>query len=129
MKRPLLHEARRFLGVGVLNTAVGLCVIFAAKWYLHLGDVAANALGYSVGLLLSFALNSRWTFGYRGPRLWALAKFTMVTAVAYAMNLVTVLVAIRVLDVNGYLAQAAGIVPYTLTAYLGSKYVAFHSRV
>lgn len=70
-----LREAGRFLSVGVANTVVGLLVIYAAKFFLRLGDVPANALGYAVGLLLSFALNSRWTFGYRGTYLPALAKF------------------------------------------------------
>jgi putative flippase GtrA len=100
MSSARLHEARRFLSVAVVNTAVGLSVIYAAKWFLRLGDFAANVLGYSVGLLLSFALNSRWTFAYRGPHLPALAKFSLVTFVAYGMNLVTVLVAIRFFGLN-----------------------------
>ena len=128
MSRGLWHEPGRFLSVGVANTVVGLLVIYAAKWLLRLGDVAANALGYAVGLGLSFALNSRWTFAYQGPYLPALAKFAVVVAVAYAMNLLTVLGAIRFFDVNAYIAQALGIVPYTLTTFLASKYLVFRRR-
>lgn len=117
----------RFLSVGVINTLVGLLTIYAAKWFWRLGDVAANAFGYSVGLTLSYVLNSRWTFAYRGPDLPALAKFAFISLVAYGMNLFTVMGAIVYLDMNGYVAQAIGIVPYTVTSYLASKYLVFRS--
>ncbi len=129
MSHEHFREVGRFLSVGVANTVVGLLVIYAAKWFLLLGDVAANALGYSVGLLLSFALNSRWTFAYNGPYLPALVKFGCVTLAAYGMNLATVLGAILYFDLNGYVAQALGVVPYTLTSYLASKYVVFRNHV
>jgi putative flippase GtrA len=126
MTRWRLPQFGRFLSVGVLNTLFGLLVIFAAKWWLAMGDVAANALGYGAGLALSFTLNSRWTFGYQGAQLPALLKFLLVAGLAYAMNLLTVLLAIR-LGLNGYLAQAMGIPPYTLTTYFASKYLVFRA--
>lgn len=129
MSRARLGEAGRFLSVGVANTFVGLLVIYAAKWFLHFGDVAANAAGYSVGLVLSFTLNSRWTFAYIGPRLPALAKFGFVALSAYGINLLTVMGAISYFEVNGYVAQAMGIAPYTLTTYLASKYLVFRSHI
>jgi putative flippase GtrA len=128
MIHQLVREGRKFLSVGVANTVVGLLVIYAAKWFLHCGDVAANVLGYSIGLMLSFALNSRWTFGYNGPRLPALVKFIFVTLAAYGMNLATVLGAIHWFELNGYAAQALGIVPYTATSFLASKYFVFRNR-
>jgi putative flippase GtrA len=115
----------RFLSVGALNTVVGLLVIYAAKWFWQFSDLAANATGYAVGLGLSFVLNSRWTFAYRGAQWPALVRFLGVTAAAYAMNLLTVMAAIRLGGVDGYIAQALGILPYTVTAYLGSRYIAF----
>ena len=117
-------EVQRFVSVGLLNTIVGLAVIYAAKLFLQLGDGAANALGYSMGILLGFALNSRWTFAYRGASLPAFARFALTTCVAYVMNLATVLVAIRG-GLDSYVAQALGIVPYTITTFIFSKYVVF----
>ena len=115
----------RFLSVGVLNMVVGLLVIYACKYFFQAGDVTANAIGYAAGLTTSFTLNSRWTFDYRGPQWPALVKFLLVAAVAYAMNLLTVLALIHWAGVNGYLAQALGIPPYTLTTYLASKFIVF----
>jgi putative flippase GtrA len=41
------------------------------------------------------------------------------------MNLLTVVSLIHFLGVNGYIAQALGIPPYTLTTYLASKFIVF----
>jgi putative flippase GtrA len=128
MIKTQLPQLGRFFSVGMLNMLVGLLVIYACKWFFHAGDAVANAIGYAAGLTTSFTLNSRWTFAYRGPQLPALSKFLLVAAVAYGMNLLTVLVLIHYVGMNGYLAQALGIPPYTLTTYLASKFIVFRSQ-
>lgn len=81
-----------------------------------------------IGLVFSFAFNRRWTFGHSGPVVPALARFLVVFAVAYLLNLAAVLISIHSLGVNSYLAHAIGIVPYTVFFYFGSRYFAFAAR-
>ncbi len=109
----------------MLNGLISLLTIYGCKGFFNFGDVAANAIGYAAGLGTSFTLNSRWTFAYNGPQLPALLKFLLVAAVAYAMNLLTVLALIGYLDMNSYLAHALGIPPYVLTNYVASKFFVF----
>ena len=125
MSRRLFGDTGRFLIVGAANTLLGLSVIYTAKIFWQFDDVSANIVGYSAGLVLSFSLNRHWTFAHFGPRLPALARFLFVALAAYALNLVTVMIAISYFGVNSYIAQALGIAPYTLTSYFGSKYFAF----
>ena len=120
-----IPQLGKFLSVGMLNMVVGLLVIYASKWFFDASDVAANAIGYTAGLITSFTLNSRWTFAYRGPQLPAMVKFLLVALVAYCMNLLTVLILIHYVGLNAYVAQALGIPPYTLTTYLASKLIVF----
>jgi putative flippase GtrA len=115
----------RFLTVGVLNTLLGLLVIYAAKYFADMGDALANLVGYVVGIVFSYALNSRWTFRYSGPELPVALKYVLVVLTAYCANLITVLALIHVLGVNSYFAQATGIPAYTVVAYLLSRYFAF----
>lgn len=115
----------RFLGVGAVNALVGLLVIFAAKWIFEASDITANLLGYAVGIAISFALNSRWTFDFAGAWKPAFVKFVAVSSVAYAANLLAVLTAIHLFSVNGYLAQTIGIPVYTLITFLASKHLIF----
>lgn len=118
----------RFLVVGVFNTAIGLACIFAAKALLGWGDLAANAGGYAIGLLCSFALNRHWTFRDRGRISPALLRFLGAFALAYLANLATVFALRDLARVDSYLAQAAGVVPYTLLFFVASRAFVFLDR-
>lgn len=115
----------RFGIVGVVNTGLGLAVIFASKAFLDLGDLAANLCGYAIGLVASFVLNRHWTFHDRGQRLAALGRFAWAFAVAYGLNLATVFALRDGMRLNSYAAQVAGMVPYTLAFYLLSAHYVF----
>ena len=119
----------RFIIIGLCNTLLGLSIIYALKWFLGVNDTVANVTGYAIGILFSFTLNSRWTFEYNGKLFMALIRFLLVIGLAYLCNLMTVLLLIKS-GVNSYIAQAAGIIPYTVVAYIGSRYFAFpaHSQ-
>jgi putative flippase GtrA len=118
-------EFIRFLIVGIINTLVGLSIIYMNKWVFGLGDIISNIVGYSVGLTVSFNLNSKWTFKYSGKYVSAITKFMFVFIIAYSVNLITVMICIKVLHINSYLSQAIGVPPYTIIFYLGSKLFAF----
>jgi putative flippase GtrA len=120
----------RFAVVGVLNTAVGVSVIFAAKGIFGLGDLLANAIGYGVGLGCGFVLYRSWTFQHKGHPIKAAGRFIAAVAIAYALNLATVFGLRDLGNVNAYLAQAAGVIPYTVFLYLASKVYVFpgHER-
>lgn len=118
----------KFALVGVANTLAGLAVIYLCKALFQINDVAANVVGYSVGLLLSFALNRSWTFRFRGAMGSTFMRFVLVILVGYALNLVTVLFALDILRMNGYLAQALGVPLYAVSTYLGCRYFVFVQR-
>ncbi len=128
-KRLLDLRVTRFAIVGLANTVAGLSVIFACKAVLGANDVASNLVGYSFAVLLGFTLNKRWTFEHHGEAAVTFARYLLVLVLAYAANLVTTLFAIDILHLNTYIAQAAGIVPYTLTGYAGGRWFVFTQRL
>jgi putative flippase GtrA len=119
------RTAVRFVLVGALNTLTGLLVIYALKYVFGMPDIGANLFGYAIGLTVSYTLNRRWTFSYRGGHQGAIARFALLTIVAYAANLACVCAAIYLFSVNSYIAQTIGIVPYTLISYFGSRLFVF----
>jgi putative flippase GtrA len=123
-----LFRPLRFGIVGLLNTVLGLAVIFAAKALLGLGDFAANLSGYGLGLMCSFLLNRSWTFRHEGRAYAAFWRFGVAFAVAYGLNLATVFGLRDAIGVNSYLAQACGVVPYTISFYLMSAYYVFPAQ-
>jgi len=118
----------RFGLVGMLNTAVGLAVIFFAKALLDWGDLASNVLGYAVGLATSFMLNRNWTFEHHGAISAALLRFLAAFLSAYAINLMTVFGMRDLASIDAYLAQAVGVIPFTVCFYLlGRNFVFSHT--
>jgi putative flippase GtrA len=124
----LAFQFARFAAVGVVNTAIGLTCIFAAKALLGWGDLSANAAGYAVGLVASFALNRSWTFRDHGRISPALLRFLIAFLVAYLANLAMVFALRDLAGVDAYVAQAAGIVPYTALFFLFSRALVFLDR-
>lgn len=110
--------------VGLGNSVVGLALIYLAK-AVGIGDVAANAIGYGVGLTFSFVVNKRWTFGYIGSHVRSFVRFCLIIAIAYFANLGVVITSIDRIGLNGYLSQALGVPIYTLIGYLGCRFYVF----
>jgi putative flippase GtrA len=119
------EQFARFLLAGCANSIVGLSMIYLTKWVLNFHDIAANATGYIFGFGVSFVVNKAWTFSYSGPASTALVKYTLVFLFAYGVNLATVLILIEAFQLNSYLGQACGLVPYTLTFFFLSRALVF----
>ena len=118
----------RYLLVGVVNTMVGLGIIYLAMYFLHMDLASSNAFGYAIGIMVSFALNKKWTFASQDHVVYSFLRYLLVLGVAYAANLATVLFANAHFYLNPYLSQALGIIPYTTIGFLGSRYFAFRER-
>lgn len=111
-----------FLAVGAANTLAGLAVIFGCLHFFDLSPLAANAVGYAVGLAMSFVLNGRFTFR-RAPMSAAIfGRFLLVIGAAYAANAAAVLV---LSPANRYLAQVAGMAIYTVLSFAGCRLFVF----
>lgn len=123
--RLVAREPVRFLLVGVANTFAALSVIYVLIWAFDAPDVFANIFGYAVGIVVSYMLNGRWTFGFRGSLAAALPRFVLILVAAYLANLLMVCAALYIWSVNHYIAHAAGVVPYSLITYFGSKLFVF----
>jgi putative flippase GtrA len=118
-------QSFRFILVGIFNTLSGLTIIFAAKSIGGLDDFESNLLGYSFGLLISFFLNRKWTFRHNGRIFPTAIRFVIVFLLSYMANLAAVYGLRDGVGANSYLAQAMGVIPYTVVFYLGSRYYVF----
>ncbi|WP_422648277.1 hypothetical protein OJJOAM_002706 [Cupriavidus sp. H18C1] len=113
------HTGLRYLLVGASNSVLGFAAIWLALRGLDWHPAAANAAGYAVGFLWSFALNRRWTFAHRGHVPASLWRFGAVCGLGYLANLATVLALSSVLAPRSLLAQSGGMAVYTGLTYLG----------
>lgn len=123
----MLLRLFRFGLAGLANSAVGWAVIFAGVW-AGLSDFAANAAGFGVGLVLSFTLNRRFTFGVTGAvKGREVARFLAAFAVAYGANLAVLVAARSMLGEGNALAQLPAIAAYVVIFFLLSQFFVFRT--
>jgi Predicted membrane protein len=116
-----------FLMVGLFNTAVGVGVI-AGGILLGLHPLIANALGFVVGLCVSFLLNSRFTFKSNSRNLSLVVRYLVAFLAAYGCNLVAVLVLDRMFPQQVLVTHVLGIIPYTIVFFLLADIYVFGER-
>lgn len=124
----LLRQSLRFATVGLVNTAIGLAAIYAVMFFFRTGPAIANAVGYVIGLAVSFSLNRVWTFNSDRPVAHVLPKYLLVAALSYLLNLGAVIAATSHYSANPYLAQLLGVGIYTVCVFFGCRWFVFTPR-
>lgn len=125
--RRTLREAIAFGLVGVINTLVGYAVIYTCMLALGMGAVSSNVAGYAVGLCCSFFLNRRLTFRSAGSARAEVLRFLLTFVVAYAINLVILLLSIERFGVPPVYAQVLAGIGYTGVFFVLSKWFVFRA--
>ena len=120
-----IRQALRFGLVGIANTSIGLIAIYAVLYYFSTNPAIANAIGYAIGMVVSFILNRTWTFRDRQSITNVLPRYIFIVAISYLINLLVVLVGTYHFGVGPYLIQFFGIGVYTLSMFCGCRWFVF----
>ena len=111
--------------VGLANTVVGYAVIFICLVFLNFSAVISNFIGYMTGLVLSFVLNSLFTFGDRYYSTRKILRYLAVFIFSYLCNLLTLVIFLRLFEFSGVLAQIPSIIVFFIVSFLLNKYFVF----
>ena len=122
-----IRQFIKFLLVGVLNTLVGLSIIYSLMYFLGVGPFLSNLLGYAVGIVVSYNLNKIWTFNSSKAARRSFPRFVLVVAVAYIANIFMVYVSVINFRIDPYVSQLIGLAFYTVLVYAGSRKLVFQS--
>ena len=117
----------RYAATGLLNTGLGLGVIFTLYGGFGSNVVTANAAGYGFGWLLSYGLNRSWTFTHHGRMRDSLPAYLALVLVAFIAN-IGVIYTIQATGVPYWIAQIVGTAFYSAAVFIGAKYVIFVHR-
>lgn len=119
----MTHTIREFSGfilVGVLNTLLGLSIIFLGL-YLGMHDFIANFLGYSAGLINGYFFNKHFVFKTKNK---VLLTYSLAFLLSYLANVLILFFSLH-FKVNPYIAQMNAMIVYTLINYLLNKLIVF----
>ncbi|MFD1778723.1 GtrA family protein [Fredinandcohnia salidurans] len=117
----------RFLLVGLMNTFVGLSSIFLLLHVVGLSYWLSTFLGNSVGAVVSYLLNRRFTFNSKATFGRSIPLFILVILSCYFLSYsVSKLVAgFILLPYTNEIAVLLGTGLYTISNYFGQKYIVF----
>lgn len=117
----------KFNIVGIINTIFGYSIVFGTMYFLNFDAKISNALGYILGVLLSYYLNRKYTFKSEARVKNEILKFFGVFIIAYTFNFLTLVLSIEYLHINEYISQVISAVVYTVTFFILSKFFVFKS--
>lgn len=124
----------KFLMVGVLNTLVGMAIMFGLYNLAGWSYWPASLANYVLASILSFFLNRHFTFQSRERGWRPVLRFALNILVCYAVAygiakpLVRLIFAGAGEKIRDNLAMLAGMCLFTLLNYVGQKFFAFRKK-
>lgn len=118
----MLFQFVKYNLVGLVNTLVGFTIIFMLM-YMGFSATLSNMLGYAIGTVISYTLNSKYTFISSSNNQAIMVKFFMALALAYVLNFITLQWLLPL--INPYFAQLSAAVVYTISSFILVKYFVF----
>ncbi|ALC91322.1 polysaccharide biosynthesis protein GtrA [Bacillus sp. FJAT-18017] len=128
-------EFIRFLVVGVINTLVGLSIMFLLLHGAGLSYWVSTFIGNTVGAGVSFVLNRNFTFRSKEAGLWSVVRFVCVILFCYVVSYQLGSMVIEwvagdyfseIVVTNGKVLFSTGL--YTVLNYLLQRIVVFRER-
>ena len=124
----------RFLIVGVINTLVGMAIMFGLYNLAHCSYWVSSAANYILTSILSFFLNKYFTFRNKEQSLAQVLRFVVNIAVCYgvaygvAKPLCRAMLANASVSVRDNVSMLVGMVLFTGLNYLGQRLFAFREK-
>ena len=112
--------------VGVINTLFTLTIIYILQQIFFLKPIISNFSGYVCGVVLSYTLNSIWTFKKTDDRVIRAIKFLIVFLIAYSVNLLALEFFLNIfINLNKFVPQILAAVFYSIIGFTLNKNFVF----
>ena len=124
----------KFVIVGILNTVIGMSIMFVFYNVFHLGYWFSSASNYLFGSIASYLLNKHFTFRYNEKGCRSLFRFTINVLVCYllaygvAKPIVGWMLAGMDRIIQDNVSMIFGMAFFVGFNYIGQRYFAFSPR-
>ena len=114
----------RYAGSGVLNTLIGLSVIFVLMG-LGASPFVANIGGYAIGFILGFAVSKKFVFRSNGRLVDESLRYLIAFCLCFVLNLLALGAILSSTGVGEKMAQIMAASVYTGSMYLLTRLYVF----
>lgn len=116
----------RFAGVGAIGTLAHYVVLVILVEMLSANVVTASTAGATLGALVNYLLNRRYTFRSEKRHGEALTKFLIIAALGLALNASFMLILVEILNIYYLLAQVLSTGLVLVWNFLGNRFWTFN---
>lgn len=133
MKKLIDKTLFKFIVVGVINTLVGMAIMFSLYNWLHCNYWFSSSANYVLTSILSFFLNKYFTFQSKEFELQQVIRFVINIAVCYFLAYGIAKPAVYLLlhsipkQLSDNIAMFAGMCLFTGFNYIGQRFFTFKS--
>lgn len=120
----VVRQGLRFAIVGVIATTVHYAILIGLVEALNATPLVATTLGYCVGIVVSFALNRRYTFAAQNNVASRFVKFVVLYASGAVLN-GAVMSALMQAGAFYLVAQIGATALVLIWNFAGARYVVF----
>lgn len=131
MKRIIDIKLLRFITVGIVNTLLGMLIMFGLYNIFGCSYWFSSAVNYIMVSIFSYCMNRKFTFNYKGRTAGSGLRFAVNIAFCYfiaygaAKPLTEWLMAGSSVRIQENVAMIAGMIVFTGLNYLGQRYFVF----
>lgn len=115
----------RFAGVGVIGTVAHYMLLVMLVEMLDANAVLASTAGATLGALVNYLLNRRYTFRSKKRHGEALTKFLIIAASGLALNASFMLLLVEILSLHYLLAQVLSTALVLVWNFVGNRFWTF----
>jgi putative flippase GtrA len=126
LTRAVVRDFLRFAAVGAVATATHYAVLIALAELFGVDPVVASVCGFSVGAVVSYTLNRRYTFAVRPAYMRGFLKFAIILGIGAVLNAAIVAFFIRT-GLHYMLAQVIATGVVLIWNFAGARLVVFRT--
>lgn len=124
-----LKQILIFVLVGIFNTGFGYLVIFLMMYFVGLGALTSNALGYLAGVIFSYSLNRVFTFKSVQKKSTEFLSYMFFFLFSYGLNFICLYLLINFTNLHAVISQLLAGVVYIVCSFLLQKFFVFRPKV
>lgn len=119
---------RRFIAVGLVSTGVHLVVYYSATNLVDVDPLVAHPLGFVASLIVSYRLNSGWTFGAAPGGIWLFFRFAASAILTLGLSETALFVLTRSLGLSKNLSILLAVPIHPASNYVLASLWVFRRR-
>jgi len=119
----------KYIISGVINTTVGYGIFFLFIRIFNVSIVYANAMGYSIALIVAFTLNKVFVFNKSKYNQHSITRFILAFVLSFIANQLILMIFCLAIGLSAEISQIFAMLSYTFTFYFLNKYFVFREKV